>query len=224
MPLPLRIPLHMSGLARPFGHLYFGMCAKDLVSFRELLARLEQSDDMKNEYELLYQQALEASVRPVVFGAMCVEAVLFDLATVLFGSGFASENDRKTPLNRFKSIAERVDRETPSDEHPASQAIAQLFKARNRLVHYKSEPYVAADWNAVIASFSDRHTIHMQGLSVAFSAAVHLSLYFDGNIFEELRLLPSFKKPEYWQTVVPASLHTDVRQCIAAHHAAGADA
>jgi hypothetical protein len=40
------------------------------------------------------------------------------------------------------------------------------------------------------------------------------SMYFDGNIFEELRILPSFKKEEYWVNIVPKELHNEIRWCI----------
>jgi hypothetical protein len=67
-----------------------------------------------------------------------------------------------------------------------------------------------------MSSVQKEHKQQVNGISSSFKALVLLSLHFDGNIFEELRILPSFKKPEYWNEVVPAELHEEVRWCIEA--------
>jgi hypothetical protein len=95
------------------------------------------------------------------------------------------------------------------------QTIQTVVTARNKLVHYKSQPGID-EFN--IGKIMDRakkvHDQHMHGITASFCSLVLLSLYFDGNIFEELRIIPSFKKQAYWIDIVPKELHEDVKRCI----------
>ena len=215
MPLPLRVPLHMSGRAKPHSQVYFGMCAKSLMQYRSLDNRLQAMDAMSAEYNLAYAAAHEASIKPVVFGAMCVEASLYDLSAALFGQTYADEVDRIPPPARFKRIAIDVDKVEPDPDLPIVKALTNLFLARKKLVHYKSKPMPEQDWGTTLSEFQNDHAIHLLGIESSFRAPVLLSIFFDGNIFEDLRILPSFKLPEYWKSAIPVDLHDEVQSCIA---------
>ena len=216
MPLPLRIPFHISGRAKPHSQLYFGMCAKALLEYRSLVSQLSRIDSMKPEYDGVYALANEASIKPVVFGAMCVESTLFDLSATLFDERYASKIDRIPPPERFAVLAERIDGEVPKPDLAVVKAISDLFAARKRLIHYKSKSLIKQDWNDLLDEYRKDHKIHMHGIDSSFRAPVLLSIHFDGNIFENFRILPSFKLPEYWELAVPLDLHDDIRECIKA--------
>lgn len=212
---PLKISLHVSGRTKPYSHMYFRMCARALVQYRKLSDTLKELNELDPCYDELSDAVEEAAVLPVVFAGMCLEATLFDLAACLFGEAFAESTERLDPLGKFVVLAQCVDKQSPSKSGATYQSLHALVTARNRLVHYKSQSMIDQE---NIGKFMERasklHKQHLLGIDASFRALVLLSIHFDGNIFEELRILPSFKKPEYWNSLVPEELHAEVHRCI----------
>ena len=215
MSLPLRVPFHISGRAKPYSQLYFGLCAKALLEYRALDAKLQAIDHMKPEYESVYSLAHEASIKPIVFGAMCIEATLYDLSAAIYGEAYANEIDRVPPPQRFRRLATKIDSVEPNERLPVCTALQHLFAARKKLVHYKSKSMLSQDWTDLLNEYREDHRLHFLGIESSLRAPILLSIHFDGNIFEELRILPSFKLPEYWESAIPPALHEDVLRCIA---------
>jgi len=213
---PLRVPFHTSGRAKSNSHMYFRMCATSLVRYRTLAAELAKLDRLAPNYDVAFERAEEAAVEPVIFAGMSLEASLFDLGACLFGEDFAEYTDKLDPVAKYFVIAQHIDRKAPSPASITLQSIQALVTARNKLVHHKSQSMLEDDWTSIINKAKRAHDQHLAGISASFRALVLLSLHFDGNIFEELRILPSFKKPEYWHPVVPRELHEDVKWCIQA--------
>jgi hypothetical protein len=214
---PLRVPFHVSGRAKSHAFLYFQMCCEALVRYRKLVAELEIQHELDPARERIFDQVERASIEPVVFAGMCLEATLYDLSACLFGEEFAEQIDKLDPLGKFFVIARCVDRESPSKGGITAQAIQAVISARNKLVHHKSQDAGhLEDLGKVMARAEKNHKLHVAGIVSSVRALVLSSIYFDGNIFEELRILPSFKKQEYWESVVPKELHEEVRWCIEA--------
>ncbi len=212
---PLVVPLHVSGRAKSYAFMYFRMCARSLVIYRQRANELIKFDHLDPRYNQMFAAAEEAAVEPVVYAGMCLEATLYDLAACLYGDEFVEQTEKLDPLAKFFVIAHLVDRQPPSKASVTYQTIKTVVTARNRLVHYKSQPGID-EFN--IGKVMDRakklHDLHMQGITASIRSLVLLSLYFDGNIFEELRIIPSFKKQAYWIDIVPKELHEDVAWCI----------
>ena len=196
--------------------MYFRICAGALVRYRVLATELGKLKNLDPKYDPVFELVEQAAVEPVVFAGMCLEAALYDLGACLFGEDFAEHTDKLDPVGKFVVLAQLVDRATPSSGSITLQSIQALVSARNKLVHHKSQSAVELDFTKIIARAKREHKQHVEGISASFRALVLLSLHFDGNIFEELRILPSFKKAEYWREVVPAELHEDVKWCIQA--------
>ncbi|PJA33791.1 MAG: hypothetical protein CO187_00860 [Zetaproteobacteria bacterium CG_4_9_14_3_um_filter_53_7] len=192
--------------------MYFQMCAKSLIHYRHLCEKLPEFDNLDPRYNVLMSSVKEASVQPVIFAGMCLEATLYDLAACLFGDEFAQNTDKLDPLGKFVMLAQCINHETPSKSHIAYQSIKALITARNRLIHYKSQP-LELEFKLIRQSIK-LHTKHMLGITNSFRSLVLLSLYFNGNVFEELRILPSFKETEHWSNIVPIELHNEVNHCI----------
>lgn len=210
------VPFHTSGRAKPHSAMYFRMCCDAVVEYR--MVREACADNFLLDPRFIEKNELLeiAAVKPIVFAGMCLEATLFDLSACLFGDEFAASIERLDPLGKFAVLAQCVDRELPSPSHVAYQSIKQLVTMRNRLVHYKSERVPDSGWDAIMERAKKEKRLQCESVDRSFKTLVLLSLYFDGNIFEELRILPSFKKPEYWIESVPRPLHADVHHCIAA--------
>lgn len=196
--------------------MYFKMCVRSLARYKFLADQLHELDHLAHGYDALLEEVEEASVEPVIFAGMCIEATLYDLAACLFGEQFIEHIDKLGPLEKFFVIAQIVDHEPPTPSSTTYQAIQAVVTARNKLVHHKSKSYIQEDITRVLGQAKKEHERHVTGVSSSFRALVLLSLYFDGNIFEELRIIPSFKKPEYWESIVPKERHEDVHWCIEA--------
>lgn len=213
---PLRVPFHVSGRAKPHSFMYFRMCSRALVRYRTLASELSKLEMLNLRHDSAFDEVEEAAVEPVIFAGMCLEAALYDLSACLLGEEFAEKIDKLDPIGKYFVIAQHVDRETPSKSSITVQSLQALVTARNMLVHHKSQSAFDKDFSTVVNQAKKEHAQHVKGISASFKALVLLSLHFDGNIFEELRILPSFKKPEYWHGVVPSELHEDVMWCIQA--------
>lgn len=212
---PLVIPFHLSGRSKSHALMYFRMCARALVAYRQHANLLNDLDHLDPRYTDIYSMVDEASVAPVVYAGMCLEATLYDLSVCLFGDEFVEHTDKLDPLAKFFVIGQLIDRQPPSKASITYQTIQTVVSARNKLVHSKSYPGIdELNIGKVIGLAQKQHDQHMLGITASFRALVLLSLYFDGNIFEELRILPSFKKREYWIDLVPKELHEDVKWCI----------
>ncbi len=211
---PLIVPFHVSGRAKPYSFMYFRMCARALVNYRGLVDQLNKIKNLDPSYDTLFEQVEEAAVEPIIFAGMCIEATLYDLAACLFGEEFVEHIEKLDPLGKYFVIANFVDMEAPSKSSMTYQSIQAVITARNKLVHYKSQSVFKSEPAKIINRVKKEHEQRDKGISASFQSLVLLSLHFDGNIFEELRIIPSFKKPEYWINVVPKELHEDVKQCI----------
>lgn len=190
------------------------MCARSLVRYRNLAQQIKNLDHQDRMYDEVADRLEESAVEPVVFGGMCLEATLYDLTACLFGDTYAEQTDKLGPMGKYFVIAKYMDRQVPDTTSTTYQQLKALIAARNFLVHHKSVSYLDGDIQQVLDGTAKQHRQHVAGINASFKALVLLSLHFDGNIFEELRIIPSFKKPEYWQDLVPPELHSDVHWCI----------
>ena len=213
MKQPLVVSFHTSGRARSYAPTYFRMCAGSLVIYRHCVAKLNDLDHMDRRYDQIYTETEEASVAPVVYAGMCLEATLYDMAACLFGDEFGEHINKLDPLAKFCVIAQLVDRRAPKKDSVTAQHIQAVVSARNKLVHFKSQSGFEGP-EKIIGRARKLHDEHMRGIEASFRSLVLLSLYFDGNIFEKLRIIPSFKKPEYWVKTVPNELKADVEWCV----------
>lgn len=211
---PLSVSLHTSGRAKSYSRMYFDMCAKALVEYRICAAKLNKLHELDLDFNKVTEQVEEASVLPVIFAGMSLESTLYDLSACLFGEEFVANTDKLDPLGKFFNLVMLVDRRAPITSSITYQSIQALVTARNKLVHHKSQTMQDENLLKLLAKAEKEHKKHLQGIESSFRALVLLSLYFDGNIFEELRIIPSFKKPEYWHSIVPKELHRDVEWCI----------
>ena len=216
MTFPLLVPFHDSGRVKSYSNMYFRMCAAALVRYQLLASELSHLNKLSDEHSNILKLVEPASVEPVVFAGMCLESTLYDLGASLFGESYAKYTDKLDPVGKFVAIARITDGKTPEPGSITFQSLQALISARNNLVHHKSHSAVETDWQAIFVHARKKHKQHVEGIASCFKALVLLSLHFDGNIFEELRILPSFKKPEYWQAHVPVELYADVEWCIQA--------
>lgn len=212
---PLIVPIHAFGRAKSYSLMYFRMCARTLVAYRQLAEQLCTFDNYDARYDEVFAQVEEAAVEPVIYAGMCLEATLYDLTACLFGEEFVEQTEKLDPLGKFFVIAQIVDKQPPSKASITYQTIQAVVTARNKLVHHKSQA-IPDDNNLgkLMGPAKKQHDQHIQGITSSFRALVLLSLYFDGNIFEELQIIPSFKKQANWVNMVPKELHEDVRWCI----------
>lgn len=208
---PLRVPFHASGRANSQAFMYFDMCARALLDYRRVAAQTHGLDPMSHNYDELCDKADELSVLPVIFSGMCLEATFYDLGSCLFGEDFADRIDKLDPVSKFCVIARCVDRQDPPKGGSSINAIQAVVTARNLLVHHKSLNGDLNEIGTLMKKAERSHQKKLDGINNSLKALVLTSLYFDGNIFEELRILPSFKKDEYWVNLVPKELHEEVR-------------
>jgi len=180
-------------------------------SLQEDLKKLQctdiQSNTIQNEIKM-------AGISAIVFGGMSLEATLYDLSACLFEEPFAEHIDKLDPIGKFFVLNRIINGTNPDVGSVTYQSIQRLASARNKLVHHKSFSFVELDFDSIMRRALKEHTKQVDSVPDSFRALVLLSLNFDGNIFEELRILPSFRKKENWKDAIPISLHSEVNRCI----------
>lgn len=211
---PIHLELHTSGLTGSNSFRYFKTTESSLLRARKLLEQFNEEAGRGPNADQTYDELFDAAQNAVIYSGMCIEATLFDLSLVLFGKSFAEHIDRLDPLGKFFVLVRLLERRDPKSNGITYQALRTVVGERNKLVHSKSLEYASLDdFEPLIDHAEQRGRKLSNGVKFSYRALVLLSMYFDGNIFEELRILPSFKKPEYWQQIVPADLHSEVAWC-----------
>lgn len=211
---PIHLDLQTSGLTNSNAFRYFKTTESSLLRARDLLDCLNTDVAHRLNSHETYDAIFDAAQNAVIYSGMCIEATLYDLSLALYGKAFAEHIDRLDPLGKFFVLVRMVDRRDPESAGITYQALKIVVSERNKLVHSKSIEYADLDdYEPLINSAEERGRKLSNGVQFSYRALILLSMYFDGNIFEELRILPSFKKSEYWVHVIPAALHREVEWC-----------
>ena len=214
---PLRVAFHMSGRTKSHSFMYFNMSVRALALYRKLLTAFEKLEHLDPEYDQAFTTLEEAAVLPVVLAGMCLEATLYDLGVCIFGEELVEHIDKLDPLAKYYVLASFIDKEPPSPSGVTYQNLQLLVTARNKLIHHKSHPsFGSDDFAQGMAKANKEHKKHLAGISASLRALVLLSLHFDGRIFEELRIIPSFKRKSAWSGLIPIELHPEIEWCIKA--------
>jgi hypothetical protein len=187
------------------------MCANALVHYRATQQQFTKLDQLHPEFDSELVHLDEALIQPIVLSGMCLEATLFDLSACLFGDEFAEQVDKLDPPSKFAVIARCVNGRAPRKDRVTYENLQSVIKARNQLVHHKSHS-MDSDWNTIFERTKREHLSNLKGLAACFRAPVLLSLYFNEQVFEQLKILPSFEGEE-WKPAVPVDLHAEVEWC-----------
>ena len=211
---PIHLDLHISGLTGSNAYRYFKTTESSFLVARELVDQFSAASDYSQNKDDLYDSIFNATQRAIIYSGMCIEATLFDLSLALFGKSLATHVERLDPLGKFFVLARLVNQRDPSTSGITYQALKTVVGERNKLVHSKSTEYADLDDLSPLIEGAERQGANLnRGLTYSYRSLVLLSMFFDGNIFEELRILPSFKKPDYWRSVIPAALHDEIHWC-----------
>lgn len=211
---PIYLELHTSGLTRSNSYDYFKTTGSSLLTAKTLLEQFNAAKKFDLRTDGIYDELFSAAQNAIIYSGMCIEATLFDLSLALFGRTFAEHIERLDPLGKFFVLARLIYRQDPGTSGVTYQALKTVIGERNKLVHSKSVEYINFDDLEPLVEGAERQGDKLNhALTNSYRALILLSMFFDGNIFEELRILPSFKKPEYWENIIPTALHSEISWC-----------
>jgi hypothetical protein len=90
----------------------------------------------------LYEGPRFSGIKTIVFAAMAIEAAAFEFAATSLGDLEANKYslDRMSLVPKWKRLTRKICGQSLDKKGLAIKGLAKLVQARNKLVHYKSEP------------------------------------------------------------------------------------
>lgn len=143
-----------------------------------------------------------AAIQTIVFSGMALEAAAYDLAAIHLDDAYASNYlDKLDLVSKWVVIPSLICGKSLNANGPAINALRTLVRARNSLVHHKSQP--ARLDVAQIENSEKRSAQLLQDASTAFRAVVLLSLELNCVFNGPVGVLPFFEVNCVKQAVLP---------------------
>lgn len=194
----------------------FTCAAQDAyVEHLSLRQAIEQAaeDEVGDESHARRHKCEIAGIQTIVFAGMCFESAIYDYAALHLGDEYVRDYlDRIDLLSKWVVCLRLIaDYEIATDRAPYA-SLKQLIKARNRLVHSKSEP-ARSDIVAQIERLRVEGRKFVQDVDNAFRALVLMSAELEKAIGIAASPLRHFSEDIVSTQVFPAVLKPIVDNC-----------
>ncbi len=135
-----------------------------------------------------------AGIKTIVFSAMALEAAVFDLAAIQLGDKVAKDYlDKMDLMGKWMIVPRLICGRSLREDGPAVNGLNGLVKARNALVHHKSQEWDKA--GKAERAMTDRWaSFEKDQVPNAFKTMVLLSLEIDAVLESFLGALPFYGK------------------------------
>jgi hypothetical protein len=169
----------------------------------------------KDSEERLYLESkgLELGIKTIVFAGMCLEAAIYDYASIQLSDKFVKEHFEKLDLLSKWIIIPRFvcGKQLRKDKAPYA-ALKQLVKDRNSLVHHKSQKYITNEqW--FLDKLEEANIEFEKSIHNAFRALVLLSLEMDYVVGIEFNPLNSLNALSFSSRQRPDNLLSIIDDC-----------
>ena len=175
---------------------YYAMAADAYEQYlTETINRLPDpgDDHDPSAYMAQDERLTVCGIQTIVFSAMALEAAAFDFAAIQLGDEMAKEHlDKLDLLAKWVIVPQLVCGRSLRTDGPALNDVRALIKARNRLVHHKSQPWPSTE--SVWDDMEKRSTRFRQEIGLAIKTVILLSLELEMLLGTSAGVLPSFDK------------------------------
>jgi len=137
--------------------MYFNICRDNYQRFEEYRSQYTAMGDREVElrdvplrhwiwYFMLRRKIFEYQVTATVFGALCLEAFIYDYAAIHFSDTYTRRYLEKVGfISKWVIIPKLVTRRDFPTDSQAFELLVKLNRERDRLVHAKSKPMPSKD-------------------------------------------------------------------------------
>jgi len=178
-------------------YVYADIAEKSYSEYREIISEIDTYIKVEHGEKLFELKRARdiARVQTVVFSAMTFEAAIYDFASIHLGDEyFRNHLDRLDVISKWLVVLRFVAGiELPKDEAPYA-ALKSLIFERNRLIHFKSEPFDPDDLASQLAKIKKRESELAVNVHNSFRALILVSLYLDKVMDQHHNPLPSYNK------------------------------
>lgn len=173
-------------------HVYFDVAQEEYVKCLDLEA-LDDSDLHEGEKSELSYKATGHAVKAIVFSALCVEASINNYAGIHLGDSY-SENHiyNMDVISKWVVIPKLVCGKSIDKSGPAFCALKRLIKARNKLVHNKSQEFDPASISDLAQYLESRNKAFNGDFESSLRALYLMSMEMDfvlGQMHNPIRTL-----------------------------------
>ena len=188
---------------------YFSLCLHHAAEYESLLGKIKEYEnkavDSDEQHILdmnlwsLYEKREWASLSPIVFAVMTVEAFLYDYGAQHLGDSYMKKHiDKIDVVSKIVVLTKLITQKDFPVESQAYQGVVELVRARNGLVHFKSKKMTSL----VFKEFSDFRT----NQSVRYEKAMYSSIDAVRNLMKEIDKMHGF--PSHYQGLIePTQCH-----------------
>ncbi|HTI00786.1 MAG TPA: hypothetical protein VL752_07555 [Acidisoma sp.] len=162
-------------------YVLFKQSSKSLEDLGERREPDEQGYDLNVERKFhdLGEQEIESAFSVILYSAMCFESAIYDHAAQYFGDSYVADHfDKLDLLSKWLVIPQLTWKRELRKGHAPYQHLATLVRARNRLVHHKSEN-IKMDDNLQMERLRRRSEEFKQDVENAMKALILISLEMD---------------------------------------------
>lgn len=201
--------------ARTMSYVYADACERGYLDFLSLSRTIAEFGDVEFDEDLNEAKAKReiAGIQTIVFGAMCFEAAIYDFASIHLGDAYVREHlDNLDLLSKWVVVLRFVAGYELDKGQAPYASLKRLIKARNNLVHIKSE---AVDFENLQHQMEKimRQSAEMEAdVHNAYRALVLISLQLSKGL-DRFHPLPTFDSNVITSRVIPESLLNIVNEC-----------
>ena len=210
------MPFKSSARVRTLDWTYADACIRGYYDFLMLDREAAKFGDIEyhKDLEELKRKRDIAGLQVIVFAAMCFEAAIYDFAAIHLTDGYVQKYlDKLDVLSKWVVILKLVTGyELRADRSPYA-SLKQLVKARNRLVHSKSEEMDFDNLESQIKRLQEESNEHERDIHNAFRALVLMSLELEHSLGPNGNPLLSFDPDTAPGRQLPNELQEVVDRC-----------
>lgn len=178
-------------------------------------------DEDPAEYFAYTRRLRKTSITVIVFSAMACEAAIYDLAAIHLTDDYATRVlDKLDLFGKWLVIPRLICGKSMDENGPAINGLRGLIKARNALVHHKSEPLVSDLKNpdraiSALEGANKRMGAILSQASASFQTLILLSLELNRVLGTIAGSLPFFEDSGYQSMTedMPKNILEIVHRC-----------
>lgn len=172
-------PVNSWSRVQVLGSTFFGICEDSYSCFLDIEKTLKTMQEESEKKLLLERKYLQMGLKTIVFAGLCLEAAIYDYASIQLGDKFVREHFEKLDLLSKWIVIPRFicGKQIRKDRAPYA-AVKHLVADRNKLVHHKSKKYIP-DNQDFLEKLEEDNIAFEKAIHNAYRALVLLSLEMD---------------------------------------------
>lgn len=166
---------------------YFQICRENYKEYSLIDDKMDDhrnSDDEEHIKQLniasLYSRRERIVLLPIIFGAMCLEAFVYDYGAQHLSGSFVKKHVDKLELpSKFIILTKLVTGNDFPTDSQAYEGLVKLKEDRNKLVHFKSKTYSVIEMAKIEQWHENMNVFLQQAMTNAYNTVLNVMQELD---------------------------------------------